>query len=357
MDYKDNFKNIEVPMEADLVIERAIKRAKNRHKKRFLKVSSGIAAVFALSILLGKTSPAFAEYINNATAPVKNLFGHFGNKGIDNAVKNGFVQEVSKDSKTSASDKGITVTIDQVAIGGNKLNIGYTLKADEKYKEFDNLYYDKFKITDNKGRVLYDSADPGKSYYGGFDHKTINNEGFKDTRVKQGIFEFMSGKTKDEIPDSITIEFYDFSDTPSLYASNKNKKQSAKIIEGKWTTTVKIDDKFKNAKEMTYVKAFETAENSNIKIEYINVYPTTANAKFLCPKDMDISNVRLEDEKGNKYASNTGSYGMGSINSDHATAEPDFESPYFDKIEKLYLVFDGNENGKNKNFKIELKKQ
>ncbi|EFG86451.1 Tat (twin-arginine translocation) pathway signal sequence containing protein [Clostridium carboxidivorans P7] len=156
MDYKDNFKNIEVPMEADLVIKRAIKRAKNRHKKRFLKISSGIAAVLALSILLGKTSPAFAEYINNAAIPVKNLFSHFENKGIDNAVKNGFVQETSKNSKNSASDKGITVTIDQVAASGNEIIIGFTLKADEKYTNWKDLNIDRFKIIGDNGRLLYD---------------------------------------------------------------------------------------------------------------------------------------------------------------------------------------------------------
>lgn len=366
MNYKDNFKNIEVPIEADLIIERAIKRARTRHKRRVLKAFSGIAAVFILSIFLCKTSPAFAEYINSVTAPVKNLFSNFNDKGIDNAVKNGFVQEASKDKETptlSASDKGITISIDQITISGNKLNIGYTLKADDRYKDFEDLYYDKFKITDNKGRVMYDLVNYDKPrFYSSYSHNSINEGSFKNTRVKQGIFEFTSSKSKvDEIPDSINIEFYDFSDNSLGYRYNKFygffyrlTHKSPKFIEGNWSITIKIDDKIKNAQEVKYIKAQETDENSNVKIEYVNIYPTTANAKFSLPENMRITNMHLEDEKGNKYNQRGGT----SYSTDNYYVScPDFESPYFDKIEKLYLVFDATENGKNKSFKIELKKQ
>lgn len=364
--YKDSFENIEVPKEADFVIEKAIKRAKNRYKRRFLKLSSGIAASFALLLFLSKASPAFAEYINDATAPVKNLFIHLGDKGLNNAAKNGFIQ-ASKDKKASslsASDKGITVTIDQVAISGDKLDIGYTLKADDKYKDFKDLYYDKFRITDNKGKVLYDS-ESGEFYYNGFDDRPIYKKNFKDTRVKQGVFGFTSipngddsrdlGKCK--IPDSINIEFYDFSDTEWLctYRNSKNHpNKSPKVVEGKWAISIKISDKFKNIKGIKYVKAKETEKNSDIKIEYINVYPTTANAKFSYSRDMSISNLYLEDEKGNKYIATTG---MVEDFPKYTEAKPYFESPYFNKVKKLYLVFDAKENGKNKNFRIELKKQ
>ncbi|WML34253.1 hypothetical protein [Clostridium sp. OS1-26] len=79
-----------------------------------------------------------------------------------------------------------------------------------------------------------------------------------------------------------------------------------------------------------------------------------ANAKFSLPENMSITNMYLEDEKGNKYNRRGGT----SYSTDNFYVScPDFESPYFDKIEKLYLVFDTTENGKNKSFKIELKKQ
>lgn len=361
-----NFDDIKVPPEADLVIEGAIKRAKNRHRRRFFKISSGFAAIFVMLLLLGKASPAFADYINNATAPVKNLFSNLGDKGINNAVKNGFVQEASKDKRAStlsASDKGITINIDQATISGNKLDIGYTLKADGRYKDFENLYYDKFEVIDSKGTVLYDSIDTDKiAAYNGYEHKSVKGENFKDTRVKQGIFEFTSSRSKiDEIPNSITIKFYDFSDNTLGQLYNEYYgffyrlfHKSPKFIEGNWSVTIKIDDKIKNAKAIKYVTAKETPENSDAKIEYVNLYPTTANAKFSLPENMRITKMYLEDEKGNKYKQKGGT----SYSDDtYFVSCPDFESPYFDKIKKLYLIFDSKENGKKKTFKIELKKK
>ncbi len=374
--YKDSFEDIEVPIETDLVIEKAIRRAKNRYKRRFLKISASFAAVFVLLIFLSKTSPAFADYINNAAAPVKNLFSHFQDKGIDNAVKNGFVQEAPKDKKTSplsASDKGITVTIDQVAVSGNKLIIGYTLKADEKFKNWEDLNCDKFKITDDKGRVLYDNyhSQISKDVYSGCFHKYVNKESFKSTGIKQGIYEFSSHKSKiDEIPDSITIEFYNFIESYDFLDNNYNSSRrfsynvnvffyrlthkSPKLVEGDWAIPIKIDDKFKNAKEIKYVEAKETNEDLDVKIEYLNVYPTTANAKFSIPRNMHVTSIHIEDEKGNKYKQMGGT----SYTDDTSCVScPDLESPFFEKTEKLYLVFDCKGNGKNKNFKIELKKQ
>lgn len=364
--YKNNFDDIEVPVEADLIIEKAIKRAKNRHHRRFMKVSSGFAAILVLSLLLGKASPAFADYINNATTPIKNLFSNLEDKGINNAVKNGFVQEASKDNKTStlsASDKGITINIDQVTISGNKLDIGYTLKADDKYKDFEDLYYDKFEVIDDKGKVLYDSRDNNEiTPFDGYEHKSVNGENFKDTRVKQGIFEFTSSTSKlDEMPNSITIKFYDFSDNTLGYHYNefygffyRLTHKSPKFIEGNWSITVKIDDKIKNANEIKYVKANETAENSDAKIEYVNLYPTTANAKLSLPKNMRITKMHLEDENGNKYRQKGGISYSGDT---YYVSCPNFESPYFDKIKKLYLIFDSKENGEKKTFKIELRKE
>ncbi|WP_050759723.1 hypothetical protein [Clostridium carboxidivorans] len=196
----------------------------------------------------------------------------------------------------------------------------------------------------------------------GFNTKYIDEESFKNTKIKQGVFKFLSHNSKiDKIPNNITIEFYDFSDIVGGYFYNsshgffyKLTHKSPKFVKGTWSIPLKIDDKFKNAKEIKYVKAEETAKNSNIKIEYVNVYPTTANAKILLPYDMIITSMHLEDEKGNKYNQKGGTgYQTDTINA----SCPSFESLYFDKVGKLYLVFDAKENGKNKNFKIELKKQ
>ena len=57
---RNRFDEIEVPIETDLIIEKAIKRAKNRHKILILKTTAMLAASLALLVVLNNTSPAFA---------------------------------------------------------------------------------------------------------------------------------------------------------------------------------------------------------------------------------------------------------------------------------------------------------
>ncbi len=94
--FREKLELIEVPEEVDLVIDKAIKRAKNRHKNNFLKATGVLAAMFALCVFLNKTSPVFAEYVSDTSQGVKNLISHFRDKGIDNAIENGYVQGTDK---------------------------------------------------------------------------------------------------------------------------------------------------------------------------------------------------------------------------------------------------------------------
>lgn len=379
--FREKLELIEVPEEVDFVIDKAIKRAKNRNKNNFLKATGVLAAMFALFVFLNKTSPVFAEYVSDTSQGVKNLISHFGDKGIDNAIKNGYVQETKNKNGFSKSveDNGITVAIDQFAISGNEILIGYTVKADSKYNNWDDISYDSFQMLDNKGRILFDGRDwndiekdlakkniNARDYalYNSLYYMDVDKGSFKDSRVKKGIFHFSTDKTKTaEIPDSITIKFYDFYDNtiqPSMYKKmkffDKLFHHVPKVINGNWILNIKVDDKFKNAKEINYIKDSNVDENSSINIEYVNLYPTVANAEFLVPINMSVNDVHLEDDKGSKYK--CGARGSRELeNSNFCEETSDFESPYFEKNSKLYLVIKGKENNKEKDFKIALKKK
>lgn len=371
MDYdkkflKNHLESIEIPEEIDFVIDRAIKRAKNRHRKTFFKVTASLSIMLVLFIFLNKTSPVFANYINNASTKVKNLLSNFGDKGIDNAIQNGFVQDSVKnknDFSQSAADKGITVTIDQFTMSGNELLIGYSVKADSRYNDWDDLMCDSLQILDNNGRILFDGSD-SDAVYGSIYYMDVDKGNFKNSRTKKGIFHFSTNKTKiSKLPDSITIKFYDFYDntiSPHIYKRmnffDKLSHKVPKIIAGNWQVNIKVDDKLKNAGEINYIKAISKDVNSIIKIDYVNVYPTVANAKFSVPVDMSIKNVYLEDDKGNKYRCGTRERHKDD-NPNFREETSDFESPYFEKVAKLYLVIKGEENNKENNFKIALEKK
>lgn len=380
--FGNNLESVEIPEEVDFVIDRAIKRAKNRYKNIFLKGTASMAIMLVLFVFLNKTSPVFADYVNNASKEVKNLLNGFRDSGIDNAIKNGFVQE-SIDNKNyfsqSAEDRGITVTIDQFTMSGNELLIGYSVKADSKYNDWNDLMCDSLQIIDNKGRILFDGRDSNdvakelaknnidnKEYavYNSLYYMDVDKGSFKNSRVKKGVFHFSSDKTKiSELPDSVTIKFYDFYDntiSPHIYKKmnffSKLSHKAPKIITGSWQVNIKVDDKLKNAREVNYVKDINTDVNSAIKIGYVNVYPTVANAKFSVPVDMSVKDLYLEDDSGNKYKCGARER-HGNDNSNFREEISDFESPYFEKVKKLYLVIKSEENNKEKDFKIALKKK
>lgn len=378
---RNRFDEIDVPIETDLIIEKAIKRAKNRYKKLFLKTTATLAASLALLVVLNNTSPAFAEYINNTSIKIENLFSKFNDKQIDTAVKNGFVQGSFKDkniSRNSASDKGITVTIDQLSIDKKTLAIGYTSKVDSSCK-WDDFNQEILQITDEKGNILYDGRDfddimrdkknENKTYnqieyYNGVRKRNVNKEDFKNSRTKQQIVLFSSNGSSalDTIPKNINIKFTECSDTDIMNVNKYYKHgyfyrifhNAPKVVNGNWEINMEIDDKFRNAKEIRYVKANEIGENSLVKIADVNVYPISAHTTFSVPKDWIVKSSYLEDNLGNKYTfRRSGTDYDGEVQ----CISSEFESPYFNKIEKLYLGFNCKIGGIDKEVKIELKQK
>lgn len=378
---RNRFDEIEVPIETDLIIEKAIKRAKNRHKRLILKTTAMLAASLALLVVLNNTSPAFAEYINNTSITIENLFSKFNDKQMNTAVKNGFVQGSFKDknvSRNSASDKGITVTIDQLSIDKKTLAIGYTSKVDSSCK-WDDFNQEILEVTDDKGNILYDGRDfddimrdkknKNKAYnqivyYNGFSKRNVNNEDFKNSRTKQQIILFSSNGSSelDTIPKSLNIKFTQCSNTDIMKVNDYYKHgyiyrifhKAPEVVKGNWQINMDIDDKFRNAKEIKYVKANETDENALVKITDVNVYPISAYSAFLVPKDWIVKSPYLEDNQGHIYACRQ--YGMGD-DGEFQNITSDFQSPYFNKIEKLYLGFTCKIGGIDKKVKIELKQK
>ncbi|WP_027626334.1 DUF4179 domain-containing protein [Clostridium lundense] len=377
----NKFDEIEVPTETDLIIEKAIKRAKNRHKKLILKTTGMLAASLAVIVVLNNTSPTFAKYINNASIAMENLFSKFNDKQINTAVKNGFVQGSFKDkniSRNSVSDKGVTVTIDQLSIDKNSLIIGYTSKVDSSCT-WDNFNQEILEITDDTGRVLYDGRDfddimrdeKNKNkmyqeivYYNSFSKRDINEESFKDSRIRQQVIRFSSSGTSklNAIPKNINIKFTECSDISIMDVNHYYKKgyfyrvfhKTPKVIKGNWEINVEIDDKFRNAKEIKYVKANNTDENHLVKITDVNVYPMSVDSTFFVPKDWTVKNPYLEDDKGNIYECR--GFGWGD-DGEVQNVTADFQSPYFNKIKKLYLGFTYKVDGMDKKIKIELKQK
>ena len=257
-------------------------------------------------------------------------------------------------------------------ISGNKLNLAYTLKAGESQKDLKGLNIIKYEITDGKGRILGKAAEWDKDKkqvikdnnceFNSVGFGTYNEKDFLKNRAIKGFFEFRSEKTNIEIPESITIKVTQLSENPINYPNNvysdfyKKNNRLAQVIDGEWTINIKLDKKFIEAESISY-KPAQQINNDLIKFEYINIYPTVANCKYIVDKNLNInvSSVYLEDEKRNVYKNTE--YGI--FGNDKTEHKMNFESPYFDKPQKLYLVIEDAElrdSKKKMSYRIELVK-
>jgi len=376
----DNFKNrineIETPKEADDIIKRAMERGEKKRNVRYLKPLTTAAAVLLICIVCAANSKALASYLEKVPV-IKTIFG-LENKGVENAIKNDFVQKPNKDLPAcgqEAISKDITVTIDGLMISGNKLNLAYTLKAGESQKDLKDLKITKFDIIDNKNRTLWKQYEPfkakdttsnyTKTEFSGCSSATYDGENFEKNRTVKGFYDFMAEESKIDIPENITIKVSQLCESYLVDCNNKTSQFYKKfnrlpqVIDGEWTISIKLDKKFLEAEGVIY-KPAEEIKDDFFKFEYVNVYPTTANAKFTLYDGFDIEdfgeNVYLENEKGDKYTQNElGTY------SDDKKNEYKFnlESPYYDRSGKLYLVINNIDGGmfkKNKSYRIELVK-
>jgi len=373
----DNFKNrineIETPKEADEIIKRAMERGDRKKGIKYFKPLTA-AAVLMICIICAVNSPALATYLERMPV-IKNIFG-FENKGVENAINNGFIQKPNTNLPScgqEASCNGITITIDGLMMSGNKLNLAYTLKADESQKELKDLRITKLQILDNKGSLLWQereivkAADNKVDYvttkFNSASYGTYDNESFVNSRSVRGFYELTTEESKADIPESITLKVTGVGEDWLNQANNKQSefykkfKRLPQAISGEWIINIKLDKKFLEADGVIY-KPVEEIKDDMFKFEYVNVYPTVANAKFTLYNGYDINglgkSVYLENEKGEKYmAKESGS------SSDDKKIEYkfNFESPYFDKPEKLYLVINNIDGGtfkKNKTYRIEL---
>ncbi len=122
--FKDEMKKIAVPEdELDQIISKAVRetRIKGTLRRKVFYTTSAAAAGFALFIGSAMYSPAIAK-IASEIPVVGTFFSGSGDEGLEIAGAKGLTQVVGK----SATDKGITLTINEVFYDGTRLAFGFT---------------------------------------------------------------------------------------------------------------------------------------------------------------------------------------------------------------------------------------
>src|SRR5699024_2285792 len=120
---------------------------KKKRNFRAVLSSVSIAAVIFLFVLSVRVSPVFASYAGQIPGLDRIVELIRGDKGLESAVKNDFVQVIGK----SATHEGITFTVDEIIADEAKMIIFYTLEAD---KDYNYLMLGDLEITDENGKNI-----------------------------------------------------------------------------------------------------------------------------------------------------------------------------------------------------------
>ena len=379
-DPKNGFEKIDISSRLDDVIKKSISKAK-RDKKirtiklRLIKINAAIASLIIIFISSVNFVPAFAESLSDVPviSSIANAVQFHYDKNIDSAVNQNLSQNISKIQK----DKNISITVDNVITDDKDIFILYTLNGTMADEDIRNLLLEKFSVSDNNGKTLLNSDDfksqrlPPKLNNKNQDSLSLSNtnykciisslgnsiENYSKNKKTFGSIELISIKNM-KIPDEINLkvsgitEAYNMSYSKEAYNNFTSKfNREPKNISGNWNFEIKLDKNLKSQKPEEYNNIPFSINNTDFTFKSVKIYPTHTEIRIQLGKNSidksqcnsigrivggDTSKLPyLTDEKGNKYSiSGNALVSMDSENCINLS----FESPYFNRTNKLYLV-------------------
>lgn len=322
---KKEFENIQVPQELDLYIQQAIR--KGRRVKTTGRIFKPLAAVislvlvFALSVNL---SPAFASYVSDmGMESLVNLFSF--DKGLVNVVERGFGQIIDK----SATDKGITLTVESAIYDGRKLLIAVKIESD---RELEVVWLENPRLRGITGKNSTNwpchGAENNPNVFWHFLEYEIDAKPLQD----ELFFE------------CTTIEVY--------YCTHGDYIHET--LSGNWAISFQLDkDLAKYEPKHLAVNKLVSIGEAQFTIEYVEIYPTVIDMKISLEQSNPVrftsfKNPRLIDTDGNEYtfksSSKRGNDLILSLESTYFTGATDLtfaiDGVYTLPLEETYFIID-----------------
>ncbi|WP_315114281.1 hypothetical protein [Clostridium intestinale] len=286
----------------------------------------------------------------------------FGDGGVQKAINNGYIQEISEDSIMRSS--GVDIKANNIAYTSNKLILSLNMKFDDKsllqyfhvmkvdLDVYDDETNDLIQFTGTEGNINFD-RDKGEVIY----NIVLFSDGkFKDLSnitLKINHLELYAN-SKDNLPEGFAKDIEAKLDVDTIKQLDEAGVVLYKEIDGQWESNIKLDDKFKNQKDVKYV-----ASNEN---EYINNISATMNStgtdvSFIIDKAdyKSVGKTSLVDDKGNIYKLSDGR-SQSSVEGDETKVQVvlSFDATSFDNIDSLKIEF---RDIHEKDFDIDLSKE
>ncbi|WDC85394.1 DUF4179 domain-containing protein [Caloramator sp. mosi_1] len=323
--FEDNIKDllsqdIKIPdsvlSKAELAFEqiRYSEDVKTTKFKEFKRQS--IAAVAVICVL------SLTVFGGSAFALIRALFS---DKGIQNAVENGYVQS---SLGNVVKDNGVAISVDDIVVDKTKMAVSFTLNFDDKSKlrNVSDILLG-LTIKDYKGII-------------------IEEDGNADSVVR-GLFSKIDASQKEKGELKYYLEMYSTSgeitgidnviiDINSVNLFEEDKGKNIENINGNWKFSLKLDDKFTESKEIKF-----RAENKSDIIEIVSakMLPTGMSIECIVNKPVDeniINKINLIDEQGNIYIPSPIA-SIDSISNNRNVIKLTFDATLFQSKDKLIM--------------------
>ena len=243
----------------------------------------------------------------------------YPDKNIQKGVNKGFSQEINQ----TIINNGVKLTIDSVVADDRKAIIMYTMSTENK--NLTNLFIKNLKITDKDNNLIVTSE---KSF--GFDEERASNtstgkdifhiidaancisninlnmwsseisttdalnKDFLQTHETKGLIEIENANQDISVPDVLNLDFSKLDEAYPQPGENWNEdntdynynKFTAKYnrapisINGNWKFSIILDKKLKSASVTQLNNIKFSALNIDFNLEYVKIYPTTAEVKM-----------------------------------------------------------------------------
>lgn len=247
-------------------------------------------------------------------------------KGIQMAIKSGFIQKVEK----SQEKDGLEVTVDNIIVDKKRIKVFYTIKNKSNHKYIKSIEYHLY--DENK-----EAIEGGTSPYITYADTNLN----KVKRIHDSFDLLFSEELKhlSKIKLDIILNESEYNSQEYDEMREPNKSKDLKESSYKYTFYIPIDKKIFEAKKKVYsVDEVIDIQNQKIYIDNITVYPTITIIDIRYDKD---NTMKIFEIKDLKISTNDKEYDLGidgyiSRNKDENRSLY-FESPYFENNEKLYV--------------------
>ncbi|WFD10070.1 DUF4179 domain-containing protein [Tepidibacter hydrothermalis] len=301
----------------------------NKYKvnKKIIVLTIIILTIISLSIYVYRRSWYLDDIMKKSNF---NKVYNIDDKGIEMAIKSGFIQNVGKFQE---KDK-LEFIVDNIIVDKKRIVVFYTIKNKGDHKYIKNLDYELY---NEKGEKIGEYSS-GSKYY---DDINLN----KVKRIHDSFQLIFSEEIK--IPSQINMDIkveeskynkqqYDRLDNQD---NSKNSKDSYS-----YSFNIPIDKERFDLKEISY----DINENIDIKgqkifIDNLTVYPTTSILNIKYDKENTMKIFRIEDLKlvdsSEEYTN--GIDGVISYSKDEDTQSLYFKSNYFKNDKELYIKGSG----------------